>query len=133
MLHRDFGQNAMISSGALHPDFMRRAIRVALVALVVSVGTVSYASAQQELTFSLFERYVESLRVAANIPGMSAAIVQNERVVWDSGFGFADVEHAIRARRHAVSRRGFDGDVVGRHPSRAVRRDRTRHARRTCA
>jgi len=88
----------MISSGALHPDFMRRAIRVALVALVVSVGTVSYASAQQELTFSLFERYVESLRVAANIPGMSAAIVQNERVVWDSGFGFADVEHAIRAR-----------------------------------
>jgi len=88
----------MISSGLPHPDFMGRAIRVALVALVVSVSAAPHVSAQQELTFSLFERYVESLRVQANIPGMSAAIVQNERVVWNSGFGFADVEHAIRAR-----------------------------------
>jgi CubicO group peptidase (beta-lactamase class C family) len=88
----------MISSGITHPDFMGRAIRVALVALVVSVSAAPHVSAQQELTYSLFERYLESLRVQANIPGMSAAIVQNERVVWDSGFGFADVEHAIRAR-----------------------------------
>ncbi len=88
MLHSDFGPNAMISSGSPHPDFMGRAIRVALVALVVSVSAAPHVSAQQELTYSLFERYVESLRVQVNIPGMSAAIVQNERVVWDSGFGF---------------------------------------------
>ena len=67
-------------------------------ALAVSVTVTPYVSAQQELTFSLFERYLDSLRAQANIPGMSAAIVQNERVVWDSGFGFADVEHAIRSR-----------------------------------
>src|SRR5258705_3304933 len=98
MLHSDFGPNAMISSGIPHPDFMGRAIRVALVALVVSVSAAPHVSAQQELTYSLFERYVESLRVQVNIPGMSAAIVQNERVVWKNGFGFADVEHAVRAR-----------------------------------
>ena len=77
---------------------MGRAIRTALVALVVSVSATVYVSAQQELTYSLFERYLDSLRVSANIPGMSAVIVQNERVVWDAGFGFADVERAIRAR-----------------------------------
>ena len=56
------------------------------------------ASAQQELTFSLFERYLDALRVQANIPGVSAAIVQNERLVWSTGLGFADVEHAVRPR-----------------------------------
>src|SRR5258705_5359833 len=98
MLHSDFRPNAMISSGIPHPDFMGRAIRVALVALVVSVSAAPHVSAQHEVTYSLFERCVESLRVAANIPGVSAAIVQNERVVWESGFGFADVERAVRAR-----------------------------------
>jgi len=88
----------MISSGVPTLNFMGRAIRVALVALAVSVAVTPYVSAQQELTFSLFERYLDSLRAQANIPGMSATIVQNERVVWESGFGFADVEHAIRAR-----------------------------------
>jgi len=88
----------MISSGVPTLNFMGRAIRVALVALAVSAAVTPYVSAQQELTFSLFERYLDSLRAQANIPGMSATIVQNERVVWESGFGFADVEHAIRAR-----------------------------------
>jgi CubicO group peptidase (beta-lactamase class C family) len=88
----------MISSGVPNPNFMGRATRTALVALVVFAAIAPYASAQQELTFSLFDRYLDSLRVQANIPGMSAAIVQNERVVWQNGFGFADVEHAVRAR-----------------------------------
>jgi CubicO group peptidase (beta-lactamase class C family) len=87
----------MISSGVPTPKFMGRAIRIALAALAVSAAIAPYASAQQELTFSLFERYVDSLRIHANIPGMSAAIVQNERIVWESGFGFADVERAVRA------------------------------------
>ena len=77
---------------------MGRAIRPALAALLVSVAVAPYASAQQELTFSLFERYLDSLRVQANIPGMSVAIVQNERVAWATGLGFSDVERSVRAR-----------------------------------
>lgn len=49
------------------------------------------------LPVSLFERYVESLRQQARIPGMSAAIVQDGRVIWESGFGFQDVEGLVRA------------------------------------
>jgi len=88
----------MISSGVPSPNFMGRATRTALVALVVSTAIAQYAFAQQELTFSLFDRYLDSLRISANIPGMSAAIVQNERVVWSNGYGFSDVERAVRAR-----------------------------------
>lgn len=77
---------------------MGRFTRTALTALLVSLAITADASAQQELTFALFERYIDALRVQANIPGMSAAIVQDERVTWKAGLGLADVEHSIAAR-----------------------------------
>ena len=77
---------------------MVRISRIALFVVLVSVTVARTVSAQQELTFSLFERYLDALRVQANVPGVSAAIVQNERLVWSTGLGFADVEHAVRPR-----------------------------------
>jgi CubicO group peptidase (beta-lactamase class C family) len=77
---------------------MGRFNRIASFAVLVSVTVARSASAQQELTFSLFERYLDALRIQANIPGVSAVIVQNERLVWSTGLGFADVEHAVRPR-----------------------------------
>jgi CubicO group peptidase (beta-lactamase class C family) len=58
---------------------------------------VGQPSSAQSLTFSLFERYLESLREQAAIPGMSAAVVQDGQIVWKKGFGFQDVERLIRA------------------------------------
>src|SRR5438105_903114 len=58
---------------------------------------VDQHSSAQTLTFSLLERYLESLRPQAGIPGMSAAVVQNGRVAWDGGFGMQNVERAVRA------------------------------------
>jgi CubicO group peptidase (beta-lactamase class C family) len=46
----------------------------------------------QGLTFSLFERYLDSLRVQAGIPGMSALISQNGRIVWFGGFGRQSID-----------------------------------------
>jgi len=48
--------------------------------------------------FSLLERYLDSLRQQSAIPGMSAAVVQNGRVIWEKGFGLSDLEHSIAAR-----------------------------------
>jgi CubicO group peptidase (beta-lactamase class C family) len=76
---------------------MVRQTRIALFTVFVSVAAAPYASAQ-DLTFSLFERYLDALRVQANIPGLSAAIVSSERVTWETGLGYADTERAIRAR-----------------------------------
>ena len=88
----------MISARVPSPNLMGRFTRIALAALLVSLTVTPHAFAQQELTFSLFERYIDALRVQANIPGMSAAIVQNERVTWTAGFGLADIERSIAAR-----------------------------------
>src|SRR5262245_44602880 len=76
---------------------MARFTRTALLALLVSVALAQQARAQS-LTFSLLERYLDSLRQQSGIPGMSAAVVQNGKLVWERGFGMADVERSISAR-----------------------------------
>ena len=44
-----------------------------------------------------FESYLESLRVQASIPGMSAALVQDGQIVWERGLGFQNQESRVRA------------------------------------
>ena len=66
---------------------------VVLLSIVVSAPP-AYA---QSLSFSLFERFLESFREEAGIPGMSAAILQDNTVAWKAGFGRQDVEGAIAA------------------------------------
>jgi CubicO group peptidase (beta-lactamase class C family) len=63
--------------------------------LVLSPGT----GAQQNNLSGLipFESYLESLRVQAGIPGMSAIMLQDGEVVWERGLGFQNQESRIRA------------------------------------
>lgn len=74
-----------------------RALRTAFVALVVVVSLQASAAAQQNLTINLFERALEQLRHESGIPGLSAVIVHDRRIVWERGLGLADVERAIPA------------------------------------
>ena len=59
--------------------------------LVAALGWAQDGFAQTPPS-SLFERYLDALRLQAGIPGLSAAIVENGQVVWDHGFGLRDVE-----------------------------------------
>jgi CubicO group peptidase (beta-lactamase class C family) len=76
---------------------MARGLKVAALAVIALVALDSSARGQS-LAFSLFERYLEPLRVQAGIPGLSAAIVQDGQVVWERGFGQADIESNTPAR-----------------------------------
>ena len=70
-------------------------------AVVVAAGVAlggPRESRAQELGVALFERYVEALRQELGIPGLSAAIVRDGTIIWEAGFGFADVERSIRPR-----------------------------------
>ncbi|MBO0721123.1 MAG: FAD-dependent oxidoreductase, partial [Blastocatellia bacterium] len=44
-----------------------------------------------------FERQLEELREKLKIPGLSAAIVADQKVVWAKGFGYADLENKTPA------------------------------------
>src|SRR5262245_58694430 len=44
-----------------------------------------------------FEKQVEQLRTLLKIPGMSAVVLRDQKVLWSKGFGFADVDKKIPA------------------------------------
>ena len=81
----------MITSAGFVSKFL---FALTVTALVVALGQRTSA---QALTYSLFERYLESLREQAGIPGMSGVLLQNGVEVWAHGFGRADVEAALSA------------------------------------
>ncbi|MGE3473054.1 MAG: serine hydrolase, partial [Vicinamibacterales bacterium] len=62
------------------------------------MATLSSRPAAQGLPFTLFERYLDSLRQETGVPGLSAAIVQDGREVWEVGLGKQDIENNIFAR-----------------------------------
>jgi CubicO group peptidase (beta-lactamase class C family) len=82
---------------------MRRAwpaALVSLIVLIVSVDPSAQLAGDREQRLTLFTRYLEPLRVQAGIPGLSAAISANGRIIWEGGLGFADVEARVAAAPH---------------------------------
>jgi len=44
-----------------------------------------------------FEEKLENLRQQLKIPGMAAAVLKNQQLIWAKGFGYADLENKIEA------------------------------------
>ena len=74
---------------------MRRSVLVlAIAALLVAQGPVS----ADDLLFNSFASYLDSLRVRAGIPGMAAAVIGGDGILWEGGFGKANLERGIQTR-----------------------------------
>ena len=78
----------------------------ALVLLVIASASLAYAqpgtdahdiSTQDKKRLERFEKTVEDFRSRLKIPGMSALIIKDQKVLWAKGFGFADLEKRIPA------------------------------------
>src|SRR5215207_6617631 len=83
---------------------MRRAFCAICFVLLITFNTsvssavpVNLTAAGDEARLAQFEQALESLRRQYNIPGLSAAVVSDRRIIWDKGFGFQDVENGIPA------------------------------------
>ncbi len=70
---------------------------------LVTVLLVAQVAGQQPPVFTPFgalpvlDAYLESLRQQSGIPGMSAAVMRDGAVIWESGYGFQDVSARVRA------------------------------------
>jgi CubicO group peptidase (beta-lactamase class C family) len=51
-----------------------------------------------DLLYERFGEYVESLRAAAKIPGLAAAIIGRSEIEWERAFGKQDIERSIATR-----------------------------------
>jgi CubicO group peptidase (beta-lactamase class C family) len=68
-----------------------------LIAVVSASILLAPAGSAQELPYQIFERYLEPLAQQIGMPGLSAVIVRNNRIEWEKGYGYADVEGKIPA------------------------------------
>ena len=70
--------------------------------LVAASGTRSHAqrsdtSTQDRQRLARFEKQADEFLTLLKIPGMSAVIVKDQKVLWAKGFGFADFESRVPA------------------------------------
>jgi CubicO group peptidase (beta-lactamase class C family) len=68
------------------------------VAITVLLAMSTLVHAADDLVVSRFGDYLEALRRQAGIPGMVAAIVDQNGVTWERPFGYQDVDRIIAAR-----------------------------------
>ena len=76
-------------------------MRLRLSSLIAALGAsilLAPVGAAQEFQYQIFERYLEPLAQQIGMPGLSAVILRNNRVEWEKGYGFADVENKVAAR-----------------------------------
>lgn len=59
-------------------------------------------SSQNRKRLERFEKQADELRTLLKIPGMSAVIIKDQKVLWAKGFGFADLENRIPATPDTV-------------------------------
>src|SRR5574340_477859 len=70
--------------------------------LILTIGALLLAlrvpARADSFLYELFEQYTDSLRRQAAIPGMATAIVAPDGGVFESAYGYADVDRSILTR-----------------------------------
>jgi CubicO group peptidase (beta-lactamase class C family) len=76
---------------------MNHRLRVLALATCALLLAAPRHGSGQVLLYSLFERYIDSLRQQTGIPGLSALVLRNAQIDWERGFGQQDIERNILA------------------------------------
>ena len=74
---------------------MRRSLLTTIVALALAFGVSVHGD---DFVLDRFGDYLESLRVQASIPGLAAAVVDTNDIIWERAFGRQDLESAVATR-----------------------------------
>ena len=69
------------------------------VLLIVCCGSISKTLlAADEERLRLFQDSLDAVRRQYRIPGLSAAIVKNQQIIWEKGYGYADIANGVAAQ-----------------------------------
>jgi CubicO group peptidase (beta-lactamase class C family) len=73
-----------------------RPLILALAFAFAAVPVAAQPPAPADLLFQRFERYVEALRTQAGIPGLAAAVVGENGIVWERAMGLQNLEGFVQ-------------------------------------
>jgi len=80
---------------------MARTSRIGVLTAVLLAATAVLKAQQPSITpggiLPVLDTYLESLRQQAGIPGMSAAVLKDGAIIWEKGYGFANLATRERA------------------------------------
>ena len=71
-----------------------------IICLLVACATPKATVPTQTETLDpmqLFEQKLENMRNTLNVPGMSVAVLKEQNIILNKGFGYADIENQIPA------------------------------------
>jgi CubicO group peptidase (beta-lactamase class C family) len=77
---------------------MRRSFFLLLTTIVLLMASAPARGQAPTYAFDVFGAYLESLRVQAGIPGLAAAVVGEDDVLWEHAYGRQDLARSIAAR-----------------------------------
>lgn len=72
--------------------------RRCLITLIVAMLFVCVPVHAQVIVYEVFGAYLDSLRDQAGIPGLAAAIVDTNGIVWERAYGRQDIDRALATR-----------------------------------
>jgi CubicO group peptidase (beta-lactamase class C family) len=75
-----------------------------MVLLMLLMTTATAGIAQEKINLKSLIDGLDSIRVELKIPGMVAALKQGDSILFEKGFGYADLEHHIRATPNTTFR-----------------------------
>jgi len=73
---------------------------------VLCVDTASTRATDYSNTIEATTSYITNRMALEHVPGLAVALVESQQVVWATGFGYADLEHAIPVTSQTVYRIG---------------------------
>jgi serine beta-lactamase-like protein LACTB, mitochondrial len=92
----------------MHSRFLRPFASLSLagfaLSAVVSAQPAAAIRVVSDRDPAVLSRLADDWRAGVNVPGLSAAVVQGDHVVWAQGFGLADVEQGVMVRPESVFR-----------------------------
>ena len=82
---------------------------VPIVAALLAAAPAAAQSGAPVAPAAAIDRYLEAERVRQHIPGLSVAVLHRGRVLLSRGYGFANLEHRVRATDSTVYQSGSVG------------------------
>jgi CubicO group peptidase (beta-lactamase class C family) len=79
------------------PKSLAKLVVVLALLMNVSASAQTRPASIDKKQLDRFEKRVNALRESLKIPGMSAVIVNDQKVIWERGFGYADLENRVPA------------------------------------